>query len=258
MPRYVRLLIMYLLVMALPATFHPLNLGGCPIVPFEDPHTYGGNSASQGMSHLSGSPYATHELPLVSYGSQNAQLYLDVFQKYSRFYRGSSRRQWSTTFKGMSHLSGSPYASHELLTMIMQHNFQCRRRLVDLPQTTTVADFCSEETTNSELFWKYTKLCATSVTTTCSINSSASLYAKDPNRTSHSISNHRRRTSGNSQAIPTTDEVGTSKRVRRPPVTSSIMSVGHSNRLPPILACANTEGYTSVAGASKHLLHMLS
>ncbi|GKF70881.1 hypothetical protein Tco_0203938, partial [Tanacetum coccineum] len=52
------------------------------------------------------------------------------------------------------------------------------RRLVDLPQTATAAEFRYEEIPDSEVFHKYTDLCATSVTTTCSVNSSARLQAK--------------------------------------------------------------------------------
>nr|GEV69147.1 hypothetical protein [Tanacetum cinerariifolium] len=53
----------------------------------------------KGMRHLSGSPYATQELPSASYQSQRALIYLDVFQKYSKFGGGTFGRQCSTSFK---------------------------------------------------------------------------------------------------------------------------------------------------------------
>nr|GEV97956.1 hypothetical protein [Tanacetum cinerariifolium] len=52
------------------------------------------------------------------------------------------------------------------------------RHSVDLPQTTTAAEFLNEEIPDSEVLRKYTDLCATSVTTTRSVNSSARLQAK--------------------------------------------------------------------------------
>ncbi|GJY97586.1 hypothetical protein Tco_0514496 [Tanacetum coccineum] len=74
---------------------------GVSVVPFEHPHVYRGCSASEGMCHLSGSPYATEELPSSSCHSQRARLYLDVFQKYSEFYGGTFGRQCSTSLKGI-------------------------------------------------------------------------------------------------------------------------------------------------------------
>ncbi|GJX36655.1 hypothetical protein Tco_0248212 [Tanacetum coccineum] len=52
---------------------------GVSVVPFEHLHIYHGCSTSEGMCHLSGSPYATEELPSSSCHSQRAHLYLDVF-----------------------------------------------------------------------------------------------------------------------------------------------------------------------------------
>ncbi|GJW84933.1 hypothetical protein Tco_0158078 [Tanacetum coccineum] len=79
----------------------------------------------------------------------------------------------------------------------------------------------------------------------------------DANHTSPSVSNHRKRTPENSQAIPTTSKVGTSKRARCPPTTGGSMSIGRSNGLPPTRAGANTKGCSSVARAGEHLLCML-
>ncbi|GKA21743.1 hypothetical protein Tco_0701732, partial [Tanacetum coccineum] len=53
------------------------------------------------VSHLSGSPYAARELPSSGCGSQNARLYLAVYQTYSEYCVGSSRRQCNTTFEGI-------------------------------------------------------------------------------------------------------------------------------------------------------------
>ncbi|GJT31931.1 hypothetical protein Tco_0922350 [Tanacetum coccineum] len=69
-------------------------------------------------------------------------------------------------------------------------------------QTATAADFRSEETTDSEVFRKYTELCATTVTSTCFGTSSATLLAKvllssslaDHNHAGPSVSSHRKRT----------------------------------------------------------------
>ncbi|GJV94394.1 hypothetical protein Tco_1545971 [Tanacetum coccineum] len=56
-------------------------------------------------------------------------------------------------------------------------------------QTATAADFRSEETTDSEVFRKYTELCATTVTSTCFGTSSATLLAKGNQPTRPSVSN---------------------------------------------------------------------
>ncbi|GJX85208.1 DNA helicase [Tanacetum coccineum] len=130
-----------------------------------------------------------------------------------------------------------------------------------------VSTFRSGETTNSEVFRKYTELCATSAAanfsrTVSTINgrnlqpmyndatNSTFTHNEDPNHTSPSISNHQKRTPGNPQVIPTTCEASNSKRARRPPTTGSGMSVGRSNQLSPIRTPTNTKGCSSAAGSS--------
>ncbi|GKB03506.1 EMSY-LIKE 3-like isoform X1, partial [Tanacetum coccineum] len=65
---------------------------------------------------------------------------------------------------------------------------------------TAAVDFRSEETTNSEVFRKYTDLCATSVTRTCFINSLETLHAKGTQPTCPSPSDRCLQTRVNSEA----------------------------------------------------------
>ncbi|GKF39286.1 hypothetical protein Tco_0119347, partial [Tanacetum coccineum] len=86
---------------------------GVSVPPFGASHVYGSTSAFEGVFHLSGSPS-------LSCHSRNAQLYLDVFEKYYEFYGGNSRREYNTAFRVICRSQDA-----QLYLDVFQKYFEC-------------------------------------------------------------------------------------------------------------------------------------
>ncbi|GJU77696.1 retrotransposon-related protein [Tanacetum coccineum] len=210
---------------------------------------------------------------------------------------GSTQRQCTTTFGGRTsyvQINPTNFGKQKWKTKNVDNVFQAYSNLyarnvrprcsVDLPHTTSDAEFCSKETTHSQVFGNYANLCATNPNHTGAsvldqrkrtrqssqvrpptdeavvsvgvgdttepireviTSDMAEVKSEDPNHTSASILDQRKRTRQSSQARPPTDEAGTSKGVRRPPPMGKITSAGRSNRLPPVVTFVNTESCSS-------------
>ncbi|GKC06078.1 hypothetical protein Tco_0997688, partial [Tanacetum coccineum] len=138
------------LVMALPATFHPLNLGWQRSTILGHPMLDGQISRAQSRKEKD--------------GSQNAHLYLDVFEKYTQFCKGSLQQHLSITFEGVFNTQPiSPLPSDRCL----ETRVNSKARRGENPQPVYNAAMSSPFT-----------------------------YNQDPNQTGPSISNRSKRTAG--------------------------------------------------------------
>nr|GEU86183.1 hypothetical protein [Tanacetum cinerariifolium] len=144
---------------------------GVFVIPFGQSHVYGDGSASEGSFHLSGSPS-------VSCHTEKAQLYIDMFQKYSELCRRNSTRECIITFKAVVEVGRLDIGKQKLQTSDVADVFQAyfdlcsmnvrRRCSANLPQCSRALNFSSEEITDSNVFQRYTDLCATRATATLS------------------------------------------------------------------------------------------
>nr|GEV14007.1 hypothetical protein [Tanacetum cinerariifolium] len=142
----------------------------------------------EAMSHLSGSLYASHELPSASCVQHNFQrryVWTSCFSETTS--AGQISRSNSEKRKAKTKDADDVFEAYSVLCA---RNVS-RRRSVGIPESATSADFRSGEITNSEVFRKYNELCARSVTTTCSVKSLATLHAKGTHPGSPSVSNNR-------------------------------------------------------------------
>ncbi|GKD96619.1 hypothetical protein Tco_1380516, partial [Tanacetum coccineum] len=108
------------LVMALHVTFHPLNLGWQRSTILGHPMLDGQISRAQSRKEKD--------------GSQNAHLYLDVFEKYTQFCKGSLQQHLSITFEDS----------------MLDAQISRDGVLVDLLWATGAVDFRYEETANHQ------------------------------------------------------------------------------------------------------------
>ncbi|GKC63468.1 hypothetical protein Tco_1096066 [Tanacetum coccineum] len=170
---------------------------------------------------------------------------------------------WQTTFEGTVLSTGlrrANFRKRKLHTDVDNNVFESysslcsnnagKHRMVDLPWTSPVSSFCLVQNNDSEVFRRYTELYATgtsrNIQHVCNDTTVSTFsHDQDPHNAGPFVSNHRKRTVGQSQIIPTPAEASTSKRARRFLVRNSTRSR------------VNTEGCSSATAVGRLLFLML-
>ncbi|GJX63681.1 hypothetical protein Tco_0296581 [Tanacetum coccineum] len=261
------------------------------------PDVYGGTSALQGVFSLSASSSLSSYDPndqlgllcllvaafhfrllhflLVICRAQDAELYLDVFNKYSQCCGGTSRHVSSRTFtdpmsvatlihtnarKQKFHTDGAgdPFRSYSSLCLANAG----KRRVVDSPRTAPVSSLHLAGSHCSKLLQKDIGLHATDSSRNVqnmAMNAEGSAFAHNEasDYIVSSVSNGVKRTIGKSQVMLTSVETNSLNRTEQFTPIDSNMSVVHSGELQRATRPVNAEGCTS-AVATGHVVSSVS